>query len=107
MKTALELIQEERQRQINVEGYTSEEDDLQDGQELAIAAACYALPAEKRRTNNWFVGYPGDWPWSHEYWKPTPELRQRELIKAGALIVAEIERLQRLELQVINKNTEQ
>jgi hypothetical protein len=37
------------------------------------------------------------WPWDREWWKPTPNNRIRELAKAGALIAAEIDRLQRLE----------
>lgn len=36
------------------------------------------------------------WPWDKSWWKPTPDDRIRELIKAGALIAAEIDRLQRL-----------
>lgn len=37
------------------------------------------------------------WPWSREWWKPKNP--RRDLVKAGALIVAEIERLDRLEAQ--------
>ena len=37
------------------------------------------------------------WPWKEAWWKPTPEDRIRELVKAGALIVAEIDRLRRKE----------
>ncbi|MFN3321313.1 MAG: hypothetical protein ACK43M_21435, partial [Allorhizobium sp.] len=33
------------------------------------------------------------WPWGIEWWKPTD--RRRDLVKAGALIIAEIERLDR------------
>lgn len=37
------------------------------------------------------------WPFSQEWWKPTPDDRIRELAKAGALIAAEIDRLQRMQ----------
>jgi hypothetical protein len=37
------------------------------------------------------------WPWDKGWWKPTPDNRIRELEKAGALIAAEIDRLQRME----------
>ncbi|GAG33310.1 unnamed protein product, partial [marine sediment metagenome] len=39
--------------------------------------------------------YPEIWPWDPSWWKPTDE--RRNLEKAGALIVAELERLDRLE----------
>lgn len=35
------------------------------------------------------------WPWEARFWKPCPDDRARELVKAGALIAAEIDRLQR------------
>lgn len=95
MKTAIELIAEERQRQIEVEGYTPDHDDQHGYGELAMAAMCYAMlpiwrPAEMA---------PLGWPWSSPEpmngFKPTPDDRIRELVKAAALCVAEIERLQR------------
>jgi hypothetical protein len=39
---------------------------------------------------------PEEWPWFQERWKPTPDNRIRELVKAGALIAAEIDRMLRL-----------
>lgn len=87
---ALDLIAAERQRQIEVEGYTSEHD-AQHAGDLARAAACYALPSYRRVGGS----VPAGWPWGAADWKPTPDDRVRELAKAGALIVAEIERLQR------------
>lgn len=32
-------------------------------------------------------------PWDNEWWKPSPDDRKRELVKAGALIAAAIDRL--------------
>lgn len=91
MKTAIELIDEERKRQIDEEGYNPYDDRFNnpDG-ELARAAACYAIPKKWRlRVHN----LTELWPWALEWWKPTPEDRERELVKAAALIVAEIDRL--------------
>jgi hypothetical protein len=43
--------------------------------------------------------YPGGqkifWPWDRAWWKPSPNNRIRDMEKAGALIAAEIDRLQR------------
>ncbi|WP_353622156.1 hypothetical protein [Citrobacter sp. CK196] len=90
----------ERQRQKAVEGWTSEHDDLHDSGELAGAAACYAHYTNAR---GWvFPTNPGDyqsadepnnWPWDPAWWKPTNP--RRDLVKAGALILAEIERIDR------------
>lgn len=92
MKTAIELIAEERRRQIEVEGWTPEHDSNYHYDELARAAASYALPEESR--HGVFIGdKPEHWPWESKWWKPTPDDRIRELTKAGALIVAEIDRL--------------
>jgi hypothetical protein len=74
----------ERLRQIEAEGWTPEHDDKHTKGEMAKAAACYA------------AGYPIAtlWPWGDEWWKFSD--RRRNLVKAGALILAEIERLDRL-----------
>lgn len=83
---AIELVAAERRRQVEAEGYSTEHDDEHATGELASAAACYAL------------GFDAEfWPWEADAWKPSPDNRVRELVKAGALIVAEIERLQRAE----------
>jgi len=97
MKTGIELIAEERQRQIEKEGYTTNHDDKYLESDLACAAACYALPEDLRNAFN-ATGIEGDgiWPWNLEYWKPTPDDRIKELVKAGALIAAEIDRIKRL-----------
>lgn len=89
------LITGERGRQIEGEGWTAAHDDLHDGGQMAKAGAMYALP-ERFRSMCALVNVPTDWPWSPEWWKPTPSNRVRELVKAGALIAAEIDRLIRL-----------
>lgn len=100
MKNGIELIAEERQRQIQVEGWTPEHDDQHDTGDLAHAAAAYASAELYRRTTS--KGHdstPHIWPFQMSWWKPTPENRIRELQKAGALIAAEIDRLQRKGVQ--------
>ena len=105
MKTGIEIIAEERARQITAEGWTPEHDDQHNRKGLAIAAACYALPEEHREyslAGNWEMISLLDLLWGHtlwdrQWWKPTPNNRIRELAKAGALCAAEIDRLQRKE----------
>lgn len=90
------LIAAERERQIEAEGWTHEHDDSHAWGELALAAACYALPERITRgpalTRRFYVHR--FWPWEVRFWRPTGD-RVRELTKAGALIAAEIDRLQR------------
>lgn len=83
----------ERARQINNEGFSPEQDDRYQDGSLADAAACYALIATGRRICSGSI--PHYWPqtWAHSWWKPTTQ--RRDLVKAGALILAEIERLDR------------
>lgn len=100
-KSGTLLISEERDRQIFEEGYTDKDDDVQTGESLACAAAVYATPTTKRGPN--FIRYM--WPYSSKYYKPTED-RIRELVKAGALIAAEIDRLQRKEY-AYNKRLEE
>ena len=59
---------------------------------MANAASCYAMIPALRPAS--FP--PAHWPWL-DGWKPTPDDRIRELAKAGALIAAEIDRLQRIQ----------
>lgn len=99
MKTGIELIADERKRQVEVEGWTAGHDAAYREEELALAAVGYALPqhcrdALKRKYATPFKDAPVTWPWLEVWWKPTPNNRIRELVKAGALIAAEIDRLQ-------------
>ncbi|EMM7231840.1 hypothetical protein RJO55_002073 [Enterobacter hormaechei] len=89
-KAAADVLAE-RQRQQSVEGWTPEHDDQYEDGELVDAAACYA-----QDSSLWDCAGepPCDWPWPDEWWKPTNDMR-RNLIKAGALILAEIERRDR------------
>ena len=89
----------ERARQVSVEGWTPEHDDCHRGGALALAAACYARHAglsDFQRETIVIQGItPPHWPWALNWWKPKD--RRRDLIRAGALIVAELERLDRAE----------
>ena len=91
-----ELIAIERRRQIEKERWSAWHDDtIHCHDQLARAAACYAMPERFRKTRK-----RGLWGWASRWWKPVPEDRIRELVKAGALIAAEIDRLQRSRARV-------
>ncbi len=89
------LIAAERARQMADEGWTPEHDDKHQDDVLAMAAVCYALPVSLRTLDAPDSEPPTGWPWGSGWWKPSPDDRVRELVKAGALIAAEIDRLQR------------
>ena len=98
MKTGVEIIADERARQIEIEGWSAEHDAQYDGQQLAMAAMCYACPSLGRMFKMNEIGgkAPDCWPWDPVWWKPAPGDRIRELAKAGALIAAEIDRIQNI-----------
>ena len=94
MMPVIDEIAAERKRQIEAEGWTPEHDDEHGTGELAQAAVCYAMGDHRiigRDKNDKPVGEASLWPWHRDWWKPAD--KRRNLIKAGALIVAEIERL--------------
>jgi hypothetical protein len=118
---AIADIREERVRQMRAEGWTEAHDDKHSRGEMAVAAACYAIksshwgsppltPAYEHPIEATIVGQgPGPirrhftvgtidviamlWPWGGNWWKPKG--RRRDLVRAAALIVAEIERIDR------------
>lgn len=97
-KSGADLIAAERNRQMEAEGYSPEHDDKHKPEEFAMAAIAYALPEWMRWT------YKGEcewWPFEKESFKPSPDDRVRELVKAGALIAAEIDRIQRTGIQYL------
>lgn len=86
------MIARERERQIRQEGYSSFLDDRYVACQLRRAASCYAsLPISRHGSNP-----PANWPWPKEAWKPTPGNRICELMRAGALYLAEADRQWRL-----------
>ncbi len=100
MITGIGLIENERMRQVLGEGWTAKHDDQHKDGELALAAAAYAVHATKLgdpAPPGYSYGVPPIWPWSDADWKPSDD-PVRNLIKAGALIAAEIDRLERLKV---------
>lgn len=90
------LIQEERDRQKRVKGWTAEHDDGHTDGSLAEAAASYILAGSQGVNRN--VLAEDLWPWRlDEFRADCPRIRQ--LVKAGALIAAEVDRLRRLEVR--------
>lgn len=91
MKTGIELIADERAAQVAREGWTTEHDDEHDEGEMAHAAAAYCMTADSTRAgrDNGEVW----WPWHKKWFKPKGPVR--DLVRAGALIAAEIDRLLR------------
>lgn len=90
---AIEVLGE-RTRQMSQEGWTLAHDDSHTDGEMALAAACYASEVHPDPDVP-----PADWPWDDEWWKPKD--RRRNLVRAAALLVAEIERLDRAEAKRI------
>ena len=111
----------ERRRQIEDDGWTPDHDDEHTSGELALAAVCLASPEllyrREDRANGTFFSDP--WPWGvatsrgslapgdkrpHDGNSILPNkkapvpMRRRQLVKAAALLVAEIERIDRAQL---------
>ena len=83
------LIAAERRRQQTMECLSAEHDAQWTNGELALAAIVYACPP---RRNKWRLMLRRMlWPWDSGWWKP--RTRIRDLVRAGALIAAEIDRL--------------
>ncbi|MBW2672480.1 MAG: hypothetical protein JRD89_03570 [Deltaproteobacteria bacterium] len=117
--TGAERIASERQRQLDKLNWTAEHDDGHADGALALAAVCYASPVRLYVVNEYARGrmYQDPWPWPGEYCDkrfytahatahssnvpPNPDSftkaeRVDLLVKAGALIAAEIDRLERV-----------
>ena len=109
MKTGVELIAAERVRQVEQEGWTNEHDEIHSVGELRAAAVCYlfaagrllsepGVPTEKIKSEIIFRRLAPNWPWGAEWLKISDD-PIRNYVKAGALIAAEIDRIQRAEFQ--------
>ncbi len=99
--SGVDVINQERRRQIHVEGWSPEHDAGHTQGQLVIAAIAYALTAHDLVT-----GKEADpslskdrenpfWPWDKSWWKPNAD-PIRMLAKAGSLLAAEVCRLQGL-----------
>lgn len=114
MKTSgAETITRERLRQLSVEKFTLSHDDRYIKGELVWAAHEYLFMAGVQISGNYTVnewkeswpesgGVPSNWPktWDKSWWKPSDD-PIRNLAKAGALIAAEIDRLDRVSMKEI------
>lgn len=90
MSPAMFDVIAERQRHTTQEGWTHQHDEEHAVGTLSMAAASYAI-ADDLPTRAEQI-----WPWNMKWWKPTD--RRRNLVKAGALIIAEIERMDRVRM---------
>ncbi len=112
----VDLIAEERARQVESEGWSAEHDDEHDCFEMSMAAVCYAAPERiyiERHSAigvSFFDPFPDDWSDKRFAYgerrdnpgnvPPDPDTYTRDeridlLVKAGALIAAEIDRILR------------
>lgn len=91
IKTGIDYIKNERIRQIKQEGWSLKHDQTYTSQELARAACYYAVPPHQHQIRE------AIWPerWDKKWKKPSND-RVRELSKAGALIAAEIDRINKV-----------
>lgn len=92
----MQAVIAERFRQIEGEGWSTGHDDSHAVGELAAAGSCYAIMPTWRRRPHPNVddrGPPMVWPWALEWWKPRDN--RRDLVRAGALIIAEGEKFDR------------
>lgn len=109
MKSGIELIKKERARQIS-KGYTKEHDEDETAMQLSYAAASFIVNAQnlffKDHTHYDGMGnitrlqsrdldtkkFKEVWPWADHDGRKKADIKT-SLIKAGALIAAEIDRL--------------
>lgn len=103
MTLGAERIATERQRQMDVEDWTPEHDAEHDPGDLIRAAFTYLTwdysETHERdvllsRPVRWRRAASALWPWQPEWFKPSDD-PIRNLVRAGALIAAEIDRLER------------
>lgn len=97
MPLGIDLIFEERSKQVLGKGYTKSHDDEHQRAELSLAALCYINTAIDQMTFPSIAAMlvTSEWPFEREAWKPSDD-PIKNLTKAGALIAAEIDRLQRM-----------
>lgn len=90
----VKAIADERERQLQAEGFTRDSDEQYREGELARAATAYLQLAAMdlqvgSRKHIASQEPPFFWPWAPEWWKPVDA--RRDLVRAGALIAAQID----------------
>jgi len=102
-RTGSERIRFERWRQLVFKGFSFDHDDRHVDGELAMAALAYTeagIVSQIRPDVSVYLSSPPltgwGWPWQHSEWKPSDDPIEN-LVRAGALTAAEIDRLLRLE----------
>lgn len=78
--SAIDLIRQERKRQVEEEGWTAEQDSQYTKGELANAAACYAMD-ESNLGHYWSYYIRILWPFDLTWFKRSPSNRKRDLVK--------------------------
>lgn len=93
--SAIAHIENERRRQLSEEGWTPEHDDQHSDGSMLRAAVIYWQHAARPDIPLQFDldGRPVGWSWERKWWKPKD--RFRDLVRAGALCLAERDRLRR------------
>ncbi|WP_329767347.1 hypothetical protein [Stenotrophomonas maltophilia] len=92
--TGIKAIASERERQLCIEGFSRDSDEQYREGELARAATAYVQLAAMdlqvgSRKHIASQEPPFFWPWAQEWWKPVDA--RRDLVRAGALIAAQID----------------
>lgn len=84
----------ERRRQVDIEGWTAETDDKHTVGQMAVAGAAYAIQsADLMTTRPRAIQAVMLWPWAKTWWKP--KTSRENLVRAAALLIADIERIDR------------
>ncbi|MEM0550185.1 MULTISPECIES: hypothetical protein [Aeromonas] len=91
-QAALDVLAE-RKRQVVEEGWDADSDDSYVDGELASAALNYASPEAVKPIYKKQPPFRTVWPFALKWWRPRSY--RRNLVKAAALLLAEIERLDR------------
>jgi hypothetical protein len=96
-KSGAKLIAGERRRQVKEKGYTSKHDDGHDDGSIPVCAAAIALNSEHYATIQ-YARFKRGWHEERASYvaRKYADDRVRQLVIAGALIAAEIDRLQRV-----------
>lgn len=105
LSNAIKDVLGERSRQISVENYSTNHDDQYQNNELVRAASGYVDHVFSRGWTYSDLGsevyqkedVPEFWPWNEQHWKPKSP--REDLVRAAALLIAEIERIDRKEAE--------